>query len=271
MIPSDLETPSLSNSDTAQDSEVSDSSPQQNIQRDAFEVRAPRVAALIEVVVCSGFPTQLVLAMLLSAVGVSSASLTGDLSLSYVVALSLADAVVLIGLILFFLQRHGENPREVFLGKRPPAREVVLGLVLVPVTVILAVISLRAISILWPWLHNVPENPLEDLINSPLDAIIFVAVAIVAGGLREELQRAFILRRFEQHLGGGWFGLVIFSIVFGLGHYIQGWDAVIVTALLGSLWGASFLLRRSTVPAIVSHSGFNTSEILIAFAGASAV
>ena len=73
-----------------------------------------------------------------------------------------------------------------------------------------------------------------------------------------------MLRRFEQHLGGGWFGLIVFSIVFGLGHSVQGWDASIVTALLGGIWGAFYLIRRNVLPAIVSHAGFNIIEILIA-------
>ena len=112
---------------------------------------------------------------------------------------------------------------------------------------------------------------MEALIQSPLDAFVFTVVAVVAGGLREELQRAFVLRRFEQHLGGGWLGLIVFSVAFGLGHYIQGWDAAIVTASLGAVWGAIYLMRRSVVSAMVSHAGFNVAEILIALFAAAAV
>lgn len=223
-----------------------------------------RLTALVEVLLCSGFPTQLALALVLSSAGIASVGQTGDLSLSYVVALSLGDAVLLVALILYFLHQHGERPQEVFLGTRPPRQEVVLGLVLIPLTIMLAAGGLRLLHEVWPWIRNVSENPLEALIASPLDAMVFMFVAIVAGAVREEIQRAFVLRRFEQHLGGGWVGLVIFSVVFGLGHYVQGWDAAVVTGTLGAMWGVTYLLRRSILAAMISHAGFNAAEILIA-------
>ena len=231
-----------------------------------------RAAALAEVLLCSGFPTQLAVAAGLVVIGVTpGAGQSGELGLAYVVALSLADTVLLTGLIAYCLRRHGEQPSAVFLGARPAGPEVRLGLMLVPLAVVLATATLWAIQSIWPWISNVPQNPIEALIRSPRDALILLFVAVVAGGIREEVQRAFILRRFEQRLGGGWVGLVVFSTAFGLGHYIQGWDAAIVTALLGALWGALFLLRRSVVAAMVSHSGFNAIEILIALAGAGAL
>ena len=73
-----------------------------------------------------------------------------------------------------------------------------------------------------PWLHDVKDNPFEDLIDSRADAGLFAIVAIVGGGIREEIQRAFILRRFEQHLGGAAVGLALFSIVFGVGTCAAG-------------------------------------------------
>ena len=229
-----------------------------------------RVAALVEVALCSGFPTQLAVAAGLVLAGMTSAGGGGALTLEYVVALSLADAVLLVGLIAFFLRRHGERPAAVLLGGRPPLPELRLGLLLVPAVFVFATAALWLLHTVWPAVANVPDNPIEALIRSPRDALVLLVVAVVAGGIREEVQRAFILRRFEQRLGGGWLGLVVFSTAFGLGHYVQGWDAAIVTGLLGALWGALFLLRRSVVAAMVSHAGFNAVEIAIAFAAAAA-
>ena len=81
------------------------------------------------------------------------------------------------------------------------------------------------------------ENPLQDLIQTPAQALILAIVATISGGLREEIQRAFILHRFEQYLGGAHVGLILYSLVFGLGHSLQGWDAVLTTAMLGAFWG----------------------------------
>ena len=226
---------------------------------------ASRLTALAEVVLCSGLPTQLVVVFLLGATGIIPRQAT-TLTYSAVVVLSLADAALLVALILYFLHRHGERPREVFFGGRPYRPELVLGLLLIPLTVLLAVGSLYSLRAVWPWLQNVPENPIEALIDTPGRAAFFIVVAIVAGGVREELQRAFVLHRFDRHLGGAWLGLGIFSVAFGLGHYIQGWDSVVATAILGAVWGAIFLWRRSIVAPVISHAGFNTAQILIAVA-----
>lgn len=87
-------------------------------------------------------------------------------------------------------------------------------------------------------------------------------IAILAGGVREELQRAFLLRRFEQHLGGPAIGVLVLSTAFGLGHIPQGWDAVIATGLLGVFWAVVYLRRRSSIAPMVSHAGFNSLEVL---------
>jgi hypothetical protein len=70
---------------------------------------------------------------------------------------------------------------------------------------------LNTLRLFAPWLHNVPQNPLEQMASVPGQAALFALVAIVAGGVREELQRAFLLHRFEQHLGGAAVGVIVLS------------------------------------------------------------
>ena len=221
---------------------------------------AQRLIAFVEIVVCSA--TQFVLALVLLVAGVPAFDDDGQLSFTYVVTLSLMDAAVLIALILFFLRVHRERPRDLFLGDRPIRHESLVGILFIPAVVLSVLAAFVFIQRVVPWLHNVPENPLEALIQSPGDAWMFAVVTIVAGGVREEMQRAFILRRFEQHLGGGLVGLLVFSAVFGWAHKIQGWDAAIITSLLGAFWGATYLVRRSIIAPVVSHSGFNVAEII---------
>jgi membrane protease YdiL (CAAX protease family) len=221
-----------------------------------------RLAALVEVAICSGFPSQIALIYLLALAGYSPFQGGARLSLGYVGTLLLLDAAVLIGLIVWLLFLHGERPRDIFLGRRAVSQEALLGVPLTVVVFGLVFVVLTLVQRLAPWLHNVPQNPLEQLIRSPRDAILFAAVATVGGGLREEIQRAFILHRFDQHLGGAWVGIVLFSILFGAGHAIQGWDAAITTATLGAFWGLVYLSRGSIVAPVVSHSGFNTAEII---------
>jgi len=115
-----------------------------------------------------------------------------------------------------------------------------------------------------PQLHNVNVNPFEALAGHSLqNAALLGLVAIVAGGVREELQRAFLLDRFERYLGPSWLGVVFLSTAFGLGHLLQGRDAAIATGALGAFWAVVYLRRRSSLAPMVSHALFNSLEVLI--------
>ena len=112
---------------------------------------------------------------------------------------------------------------------------------------------------------GVPDNPslhsLQDLAQTRWDAAIFVFVVMIAGGVREEIQRGFVLRRFEQYLGGSAVGVLVFSVLFGLGHLEQGRDVALATATLGAFWGAIFLARRTVLAPMIGHAGFNLAQV----------
>jgi membrane protease YdiL (CAAX protease family) len=177
--------------------------------------------------------------------------------------LSMADTLVLIVLMVLLMRAGGESASRLWRGHVKARREVLLGAALVPGVFLMVVVLLNLVRLLMPSLHNVEINPLEQLAsNTAFDAAMFGLVAIIAGGVREELQRAFLLHRFEQHLGGATVGVIVISILFGLGHATQGWDAVITTGALGMFWAILYLDRRSSIAPIVSHAGFNSLEIL---------
>jgi membrane protease YdiL (CAAX protease family) len=217
-----------------------------------------RFGALVEVLICSGYPTQIAIGTAFAAFGLRP---KGPMDIGYVFVVSLVDAVVLIALIFAFLHNHGQSPREVFLGKRRPIAEVLTGVPMMFMAFGLAVVVLAAILVFAPSLHNVQQNPLQGLVRRPSDAVLFGVVVVVAGGVREEIQRAFLLNRFERWLGGGTVGVVIASTAFGAGHLLQGKDAAIATGILGAFWATVYLQRRSVIAPIVSHSGFNLMQL----------
>ena len=223
---------------------------------------AERTIALLEILLCSDYPTQFALASTLAAAGYRPFAANGHLLVGYVVTLSLLDSALLVGLILLFLRAHGEQPREVFLGTRWVGAEARAGVSLTFVALGIGFGVLVAIQVLAPSLHTVAKNPFQDLIRNPRDAGLFAFVVIVAGGIREEIQRAFLLHRFDVWLGGGAIGIVVTSIAFGAGHLLQGADAAIATGTLGAFWGVVYLRRRSAVAPVVSHSGFNLLQIV---------
>lgn len=228
-----------------------------------------RLVAIAEILLCSSVPTQLAIDLVLRLSGFSPTTETGALSLPYVLTLSLADTLLLIVLMVALQHAHGETATSLWLGARSVRRETLVGLALIPAVLIGVIILLNGLRLLFPALHNVNENPLERLAGgTATEAALFGLVAIIAGGIREELQRAFILHRFEQHLGGAVVGLIVWSTAFGLGHYPQGWDAAITTGVMGAFWGMVYLDRRSSVAPVVSHAGFNSLEILRVAVGA---
>jgi membrane protease YdiL (CAAX protease family) len=224
---------------------------------------ATRLLAAFEVVVCSGVPTQLLVGSALVASGFAPSPTTSGPTLALVAPLLLIDTLLLVTLMVAFTHARGERVRDLWLGTRRPLREALLGLALAPTVFIGGALLLNAIRLVAPWLQTVPENPVEAIARQGgLDTALFALVAVIGGGVREELQRAFVLQRFERHLGGSVIGVLLWSAAFGAGHFEQGLDAVIATGLIGVFWGLMYLRRRSVVAPVISHAGFNLLQVL---------
>lgn len=221
-----------------------------------------RIIAALEVLLCSGYPTQLALSGSFVALGIAPFNRNGGLNTAYVVGVSLADTLLVVGLVFLFLLSHGEHPRDVIVGRVSALTEAAAGLPLIFVALGIGLVILLLTQWLAPWLHTVQRNPMQDLLVSPRDAWLFALVVLIAGGIREEVQRAFMLHRFDVWLGGARTGLIVTSIAFGAGHLIQGADAALATGLLGAFWGAVYLRRRSAVAPMVSHAGFDLLQIV---------
>ncbi|MEP7117312.1 MAG: type II CAAX endopeptidase family protein [Acidobacteriota bacterium] len=225
--------------------------------------RLTRGRALIETVICSSYPTQLAAAAVLAAAGVPPLNADGGLNAVFVFAVSTLDAMMVVALILYFLRRSHDSASAVFFGARSPWREAGLGIAIVPLVTLGIGALVLAARTLVPGLHNVPVNPLSEFMADAVMAVLFGVVVVLAGGVREEMQRAFQLHRLSHHVCPPLVALALTSIAFGLGHTVQGRDVAFATFGLGVLWGAMYLRRGSLVAAAVSHSLFNLGQIAI--------
>ena len=223
-----------------------------------------RLQAAAEVLFCSGFPSQLAIVAVMQALGMGPTE--NALTPSFVFVLSGVDTVVVLGLVFYFLRRSNERAREVFLNQRPIGSELGFGVLLVPAVFMVVVIVQLVIRLVEPSLHNVEVSPFTSLLTSPAMVAAFIVLVLVAGGIREEFQRAFLLHRFEQYLGGPAVGLIVTSVGFGLGHTLQGLDAAIVTGMLGAFWGTIYLRRRSVVSTVTNHALFNVTQVALGYA-----
>ncbi len=222
-----------------------------------------RAAALLEVLICSDFPTQIALAATVRGARIWSARRAGAERPRMSLCCRWSTRCSCSGSSRCFCPPHGERAARCVSRRRGrPWREARAGLPLTFVALVLGVAVLARIQQFAPWLHTVEHNPLQDLIRTPRDAAVFAVVVVVAGGVREEIQRAFLLRRFEQWLGGAGVGVVVTSVAFGAGHLMQGADAAIATGAARRVLGRSiYLRRRSIVAPVVSHSGFNLLQL----------
>ena len=208
-----------------------------------------------------GIPTQLVVLVFLFLVG-EPLPADGNIPLELFATLSLLDTALVALLIKLFLVLSGETTGDVFLGSRRSGREALRGLLLLPPVFIGVTGLVYLLRLAMPWLHNVQQSPLEAYMNTPFNAAIFLFVVVIAGGVREELQRGFILHRFRQRLGGVWVGLGIFTVAFGSLHLNQGIDVAIAVGSLGLLWGVLYIRRGSVVASMVNHGGFDAAQVI---------
>ena len=164
-----------------------------------------RVGAFIEVLLCSGFPTQLLIFGGLrrlrdaapdrrTAAGRRrSCSRCRSSTWCSWSAWSCCSSARITNRLRTFVR-----------GPRRPLREIALGLVLIPGAVV--VVVARADRRSWPSSRSCTtcrSIRSSDMLQTPRDAVIFAFVVMIAGGVREEIQRGFIIRRFDQYLGGG--------------------------------------------------------------------
>ena len=220
-----------------------------------------RLFALVEVLLAA-FAGSLFAPMLLVFFGVS---LDEALSNSKVLGLLLfADAtctiVFLWGMQLF----RGKNLRSLGWSRLGRVREFRLGLQVFPGLVLLMfLLSVLIQAVLPGWVTE--ENPILALIDTPVDLVIFLAASLYAGGIKEELQRAFILSRFEDHLGGALTGLVLWSIGFGALHYTQGADNAVKAGFLGLALGLLYWKRQRLEAPIVAHALFDVVVVFLVY------
>lgn len=92
--------------------------------------------------------------------------------------------------------------------------------------------------------------------EDPRHLLAWLPIGILGGGLVEELQRIFVLTRFEACLGrrGLILGVVLSSAMFGFGHLYQGLGTALGTALGGAAFALVYLRRRSALEPIAAHA-----------------
>lgn len=171
------------------------------------------------------------------------------------------EATVTLLLLRGLLWWRGENLANLGWGAGRPWAEVKAGLLTIPILFGATFAVGLTFRLLAP--DYVTEvNPMLALVHSWKDLALFWLSSIYVGGLKEEIQRAFVLRRF-RHLGGPKVGLVIWSLIFGLGHSVQGFDNAFAAGFLGLIFGILYLRRGSLTGPVVAHALYNILTLTV--------
>ncbi len=108
-------------------------------------------------------------------------------------------------------------------------------------------------------------------LSDPLYRLLMLTwISFIVAGLREELWRIAVIASCTKLLtptfsvrGAQIFAIVMSSLFFGMAHYVQGWLAVVMTAILGLCLGAITLVHRSIWPAVIAHGAFDALTFLL--------
>jgi len=221
-----------------------------------------RLHAVFEIIMVSGLVSSSMVSLVFASIfGRDSLNLT-ETGVGFFAAYVMFESAVTFLILWMLMKARGETFRELGLRREQWRTHVVLGILAAPCLLIVTAAATMVFRFFLPQ-YVLEKNPLMEMIHSPRQLALFIIAGIVAGGVKEELQRAFILRRFRPHLGGALTGLVVWSLVFGVGHYAQGAQGMCAAAVLGFIFGILYLVRGNLLLPITAHAVYNTLALLI--------
>jgi uncharacterized protein len=173
--------------------------------------------------------------------------------------LEAAIAVVIMTVLLRFRK---SSWRELGWTASGLSREVLVGLLVLPLLFGVTLVVGASFEAFLPRYVS-PRNPLLDKIQTGLDLGLFLLSSLFVGGFKEELQRAFVLTRFQHYLGGIWVGLVIWTSIFAVLHLYQGIDKAAAAGALGLIFGLLYIWRGKLTAPIVAHALYDVVTLVL--------
>lgn len=219
-----------------------------------------RVQALLEILLLSGIVSGFLVALVLPYFHIRNLELLLKDVRILSIYLLLESAISLL-ILAVLMKLHQESIEWIGFRLDNWKRNLLIGLALVPVLFLIN----GLVSIIFKYYlpqYFLEQNPLIENVHTPQQLLLFVFSALVAGGFKEEMQRAFILNRFKTYLGGAGVGLLIWSLAFGAGHYVQGVQGIVIASMYGFMFGAMYLLSGSLVAPIAAHGAYDALAII---------
>jgi membrane protease YdiL (CAAX protease family) len=90
--------------------------------------------------------------------------------------------------------------------------------------------------------------------QSAIEILIWICTSITAGVCEEMAFRGYVQRQFHALTGNIVAAVLAQAVLFGLGHFYQGWKNVVVITTLGVLYGALAAWRRNLRANVIAHA-----------------
>ena len=91
--------------------------------------------------------------------------------------------------------------------------------------------------------------------RTPPEIAAWVALSLSAGFCEEAIFRGYLQRQFRAITGSAGAAVALQAVIFGVSHGYQGLRNVIAITILGVVYGAIALWRRSLEPTMILHAG----------------
>jgi CAAX protease family protein len=91
--------------------------------------------------------------------------------------------------------------------------------------------------------------------RSPLEITTWVGLSLTAGFCEEAIFRGYLQRQFQAITGSAVAAVLLQAVVFGISHGYQGLRNVVAITILGLVYGAIVLWRKSLKPTMILHAG----------------
>jgi len=177
----------------------------------------------------------------------------------------IGKTVVVIAIVVL-LKLSGEGANALGLTRRAWPQHLAIGLAIGTAMFVVFNVGLASVmGALLPRPADVGAS-LTSYFSEPGNLLLWLPIGIFGGGVVEELERIFVITRFEQRWGrtGLVLGVVLSSVTFGLGHLYQGVGIAMATAVSGAALALLYLRRRSALEPIVAHAISDVFAVLAA-------
>jgi membrane protease YdiL (CAAX protease family) len=179
-------------------------------------------------------------------------------------ALLVHGAIIVLVSLLLWLGK--ENFASLGFRKQDLVKQILRGMLLAVGIWFISQVVGSIVNAILPNVSSQETGEMENLFTDLRYLPIWLFMALSAG-FAEELQRIFILTRFEAVWGriGLVLALIFSSITFGMGHLYQGIGSAVAVGINGLLWALVYLRKRSALEAMVCHAVYDITAVTIAY------